>query len=497
MKTPKINGIRSTRRKPIALLLAIMMVLALIPAQAFAQTGAASGTTAGTEASKVVPAPDWNSFRGAVSSKGITAMPTPAKASDTAKKWVKAIIPATDMCALSNPLIINDKIYIAVATGWPSSEGKLLVFSLAGKLLKSKALTTDVNPATGKTYGIPILPFIGAGGGMVYVPLTDGTIRAYDLDTLAMKWKTEPLTWTDNSVSTSPAIVPFDLPCPIIYKGGYIYTGTASGGTGVPGKYFAVNATSPAPASKVKKLAWTYQADSGSDNSHYAVGAAFTKNAVIFAGSDGFLVSHALKNNTVLSKCNINAGVKSELVSSGNDIFVTTITGKLVKATVASSGKIIKSSVKTVTLSGAKSVSAPVVYRNKVYAISGTQNFTGKGVGKLDVISKSGMKKLSTVDLGDYVSGSPLLTKAYATKSNGYRVLIYVVRNAVTDDNIMVVKDSDQLKAPMVSTLFKPGGSQGQASLIAGKAGNLYFYQTITDTSTWMMSANLMSIGGK
>ncbi|MDR2486790.1 MAG: hypothetical protein LBD12_02375 [Clostridiales Family XIII bacterium] len=449
-------------------------------------------------------ASNWPSFRGDVATKGVTAAKTPRTSKETVRRWVKNLIPETDMYSLSNPIIVNNRIYVAVSSGWPATDGKVFAFNLSGKLLRQKLIDPALNPETGKPYGTPTLGYIGAGGGMVFVPLTDGTVRALDAVTLEQKWKSSAFTYADSAnldpATSEPAIVPYDFSSPILYRNGYIYTGVAAGWSELPGCFFALRTADvdTSKADEVNAPAWTWQADGAAEKGYYNVGAAFTKNAVVFAGTGGLLVTHSLTTSTAaLSTYDLGESVKSEMVSDGNAVYGTTMGGRIFRAAVDSAGKVSAGSVKKAKLSGEQSSVAPVVYRGKVYAVSGKQNFTGKGVGRLDVFAKNTLKKKSTLDLGDYVSSSPLLSKGYATKANGYKVHLYVMHNAVSENNVIRVTDSDRLKKPVKATLFKPGGNQGGASLIADTSGNLYFYSTNTDAATYKMKADLVSLGIK
>jgi uncharacterized repeat protein (TIGR02543 family) len=104
------------------------------------------------------------------------------------------------------------------------------------------------------------------------------------------------------------------------------------------------------------------------------------------------------------------------------------------------------------------------------------------------------MTKRATVDLGDCSQSSPLLTTAYATKKTKNAIYLYVKLNGEKDD-VLCIKDSSALAKPRVSTLFAPGGSFDQGSLIAGGNGRLYFFHTITvDPATYATTTEFVSI---
>jgi hypothetical protein len=440
-------------------------------------------------ASAATPAKDWPTFRGDIAAKGITDTKTPTTAKKTAERWVKEIKPGNDFGVVGYPIIVGSNVYVTTSVGdgsyGPSTNAKLLVFTTKGKLKKTVSLDADSTTPAGITNSPSTLAY---GDGKLFIPLNDGTVRALDAKTYKQLW-----------VSKAIASVGSEITGTLQYYDGYLYGGTDSSvGKGGEGFFFALSTkdSNKKKSNEVKNFKWKYQSKSGTGG-YYTAGAAFTKKAVIFAGNDGILVSHALKSKKVYSTYNLKGAVQSELVTDGSNVYGVIKSGKLFKVPVKSNGKLDKKKLKTKSLSFANSTTAPVVYNGKVYAISGEMGFDpDPGTGKLDVFKTKNLKKLSTVDLGAYVQSSPLLSAGYATKKNGNTVYLYAVKNSL-NDNVLVIKDSSKQKKPKVSTLYKPGGSYGLDSPIADKSGNIYFYHTITDPLTWAYSASLVSLGVK
>jgi hypothetical protein len=417
---------------------------------------------------------EWPSFRGDPADKGVTDAPTAKAAKDAKKNWEYKFRKDAGGLISSDPLLVGDRIYLAVSNGEDSmmTTNKLRIVALnkKGKLVKS----VSVKGAGGADVGLPLSASIGYGAGKIYVPLTDGTICAYDAKTLKLAWRSKKIADGGANVISS-----------IIYRGGYIYSG-ASTGSADAGCFFAINA-------KNGKIAWKY-----GTKGYYCAGAAFTSKAVFFAGDDGVLVSHDLKSGKVFDTYKLGDAVRADTVINGSILYVTTKAGKLYKVPVAKGGKKFKDkSVKSASLAGADCTSAPVIYNNRVYTFAAKEAFDAS---TLEVWNATTLKKLSSVSLGAYVNDEPLLTTAYAKKSNGYKVYLYVLQNDIADD-LLLITDSGKQKKPTIKKLYSPGGDYAQGSAIAADDGTIYFYHSATtssaDYSVYYYDSRLVSLGNK
>jgi uncharacterized repeat protein (TIGR02543 family) len=419
---------------------------------------------------------EWPSFRGDPAAKGITDAPTAKTAREAKLNWEYKLRKDAGGLLASGPLLVGNRIYLAVTNGedFMMTQNKLRLVALdrKGKLVKEAAITGQ----GGADAGMPMSASIGYGAGKLYVPLTDGTICAYDASTLKLKWRSAQITGDGATVISS-----------IIYKDGYLYSG-ASTGAADKGCFFAIDAANG-------KVAWKYAAASGKTG-YYNAGAAFTDKAVFFAGEDGVLVSHALKSSKVFDTYNLGGPVRCETVTDGSALYVTTKAGKLYKAPLAKNGRNFDDKlVKSAALFGENCTSEPIVYNNKVYTFSAKEDF-GKSV--LEVWNANTLKKKSSVDVGAYINGEPLLTTAYANKGNGYKVYLYVMQNDMQDDLLMIT-DSSRMDKPSISKLYSPGGDYAEGSPIAAADGTLYFYHSVTtssaDWSVYYYDARLVSLG--
>jgi uncharacterized repeat protein (TIGR02543 family) len=399
---------------------------------------------------------EWPSFRGDPANKGITDAPTVKAIQDVKKKWEYKFREDSGGLVSSDPLLVDDKIYMAVSNGeyfmMTTNKLRLVALNKKGKLVKS----VDIKGADGSDVGLPLSANMGYGAGKIYVPLTDGTICAYDAKTLTLKWRSARISEDGANVISS-----------IIYKDGYLYSGVSTGSAD-KGLFFALKASNGA-------LAWKY-----GTKGYYCAGAAFTDKAVFFAGDDGILVSHALKSSTIFDTYNLDGAVRSETVINKSVVYATTKTGKLYRVPIAKNGKTFTDKdVKTTALFGEDCSTEPVVYNNKIYTISAKTAFDKSS---LEVWDAKTLKKKSSVELGAYVNDEPLLTTAYANKDNGYKVYLYVLQNDA-EDNLLLITDSAKMKTPTVKKLYGPGGDYAQGSPIAASDGTIYFYHSYTTSS--------------
>jgi uncharacterized repeat protein (TIGR02543 family) len=436
----------------------------------------------GTDGGSVYAAPaadpqsEWPSFRGDPMEKGITVAPAARTAKEAKLNWEYKLRKDAGGLLASGPLLVGDRIYLAVTNGedFMMTQNKLRLVALdkKGKLVKE----TTITGSGGADVGMPMSANIGYGGGKIYVPLTDGTICAYDASTLKLKWRSAQIADGGATVISS-----------IIYNDGYIYSG-ASTGSADKGCFFAIDASNG-------KLSWKYAAKSG-NTGYYNAGAAFADKAVFFAGEDGVLVSHALKSSKVFDTYNLGGPVRCETVINGATLYVTTKAGKLYKAPLAENGRNFDDKkIKSTALFGENCTTEPIVYNDKVYTFSAKEDF---GKSTLEVWNADTLKKKSSVDVGAYINDEPLMTIAYANKSNGYKVYLYVLQNDMKDDLLMIT-DSDKMKKPSISKLYSPGGDYAEGSPIAADDGTIYFYHSVTTTSAdWSVyyyDARLVSLG--
>lgn len=198
---------------------------------------------------------EWTNFRKSDTNMAIVSLPTPIAENSIGLKWgVK--LGAGWSSAPTPPLIVNGDLYIA------SKDQVLKLDKKTGEtLLSSEKLAGGV--------GFALNPMTYAEG-MLFVQIGNGRVQALRADTLESLWISEPLGGQTLS--------------PIVYKNGYIYTGSWRGEE-LERVYFclSVEDEDPERTDEEKKATWTLSHRGG----FYWAGAYATDNYIVFGSDDG------------------------------------------------------------------------------------------------------------------------------------------------------------------------------------------------------------------
>jgi len=414
-----------------------------------------------------LPVSAWDSFRGNAHNSAVVTAPTPTSPQSAVAAWRHPV--SSGNSALS-PVIVGDNIFIAGGTS-------LWKFNPAGQALGTATLAEPTGVAS----------FLAAGSGMVFVPLGSGAVQAFDATTLAPVWTSSiegfGADWSALGTLT--------------YRDGFLY---GSAGMDIfaqrsEGMFFCLDVND---GSRV----WTYSSTSAaSENGFYWSGAAVTESAALFAGDDGVLVSHsagtAAGSPAVIDTRTLPGGVRSPVLfvsdgtSGAGTAYVATRNGYVARVTVAANGT-FTSTVSTARLTGSGSTSTPVMYRDRLFVVSG-ELLLG---GHVDVFNAATLERLRTVALpgtatGGFSQSSPLLSTAGASAANGHEVNLFVALNSSRDDVIRITDasattagaaalDSQAIAARNTGTItaesiYRPGGSFTLSSLTAGADGTLFY----------------------
>ncbi|MBN2899902.1 MAG: hypothetical protein JXO44_14125, partial [Clostridia bacterium] len=137
----------------------------------------------------------WSSYRKNTNNMALLDIKLPENQAQAIEAWKEKL--SLDWSAISTPLIVEDKVYVVC--------GKTLsVFDKDGNTLNSMTLEGSTSWYAS---------FLASGGGLIYAHIGNGKIQAVDAKTLESKWIS---TIGDGYNTLSP----------IVYKEGYIYTGS-------------------------------------------------------------------------------------------------------------------------------------------------------------------------------------------------------------------------------------------------------------------------------
>ena len=416
----------------------------------------------------------WPDFRGNGENNGVVSAPTPTSMDNAVLYWSHFGGTGTDVSAPSSPILI----------------GSDLVYTTKTSIVRLNTATGET-VATGtmcKTSAFNITPPTYADG-KIFVALKDGTVQAFDADTLESLWIYEdPLKGQPNS--------------PITYHDGYIYTGFWNSEI-ADANYVCLSVTDPDPGTgnEAKTATWSYTHTGGfywdgcyATDDYLIVG---SENGTESNSDCGTLYSLNPATGAVIDSIdtNIVGDIRSTICydSATKLCYFTSEGGYFHKIAVNNDGTFDHNSLKSLKLSG-KSTSTPVVYNGRAYVgVMGTGQFTAYSGHNISVIDLSSWKVAYICPTQGFPQTSGLLTTAYE-KSDGY-VYVYFFDN-YTPGKLRVIKDqpgqtamiSDSGYAPI---LFTPTGTESQYAIcspICDEYGTLYFKND---------SGRIMALGSK
>ncbi len=363
----------------------------------------------------------------ALSDSSITHFKTPRTHQESKLFWQKSF-GSSYKDAPGVPAVVNDTLLV-------TSGAKLLKLdAFTGKTIKS--VTMADTPSFGYT---PLL----YENGVVYCPLDNGKIQAFDYKTMRSLW-----------IYTDPA--GGQALTPIVYDNGRIYTGFWND-ENLKANYVCIDVKDedPRSADEKKTAIWIYENIGG----FYWAGCAVAGDCVIFGGDDGTfyadrsskLVSLNKNSGALIDSVDIVGDQRSTVTYSEGKVYFTTKAGYLYRVGVTAAGRFEKSGLKRVYLGGA-STSTPLIFNGRIYL--GVQG-SGFGAGYFKVINADTLSVIYSADTNGYPQGGFLLTDAYY-KDTG-KVYIYAACNGLPG-GITVFEDSANQTQPLSSGLFTPSG---------------------------------------
>lgn len=353
----------------LAIFLAVVMIVGILPTFALAEVTVTS---------------DWYNFRNSEVNMAITDAKTPTGAETTVAKWIKQV--ATGYTNSPSVQIIVDNALITMTTG-----KQILKLDLqTGETLASGTLSAATNWGyTPPTYA----------DGLIFCPLSGGTVEAMDAKTLESKW-----IYNDALKGQSLSA--------ITYSDGYIYTGFWNG-EAKDANYVCVNAADGS-------LVWSKTVAGG----FYWAGSVVVGDTLIVGTDDG--ASGYTGDSHLFALNKANGDVISDITLTGcgdqrsaiayskehGRVYFTTKNGYLCSAKLDAATGVL-SDLKTVK-QASQSTSTPIVYGDKVYfcAGSGVSSGTG-GAGNFVVADAETLEQLYAVALLAYPQGSALMSTAY------------------------------------------------------------------------------------
>ena len=420
------------KKRILSLALALVLVLSLIPT-AFA---------AGTEVDAY-----WHNFRNSDVNMALTDAKTPVNSETTALKW--AVKLGTGWAANPSVQIIVDNALIVMA-------GKVL-YKLdlqTGEVLQQADMTAAPNFGyTPCTYA----------DGLIFCPLSGGTIQAFDAETLESVW-----IYKDEKGGQSLS--------PITYNDGCVYTGFWNGEK-KDANYVCVSVSDGS-------LVWSKTVTGG----FYWAGSVVIGDALIVGtddGDSGFagdsrLYSLNKMDGTVISELTLTGcGDQRSSVAYSEEkgrVYFTAKNGYLCSAAVdAATGQL---SDLLTSKQADQCTSTPVVYGDQVYFSCGSGVVVGSGgSGNFVVANADTLEQHYAVALRAYPQGSVLVSEAYLEETG--KLYCYSTYNGHPGGLTLIKVDPtvNTLDGAELTEIFDAQGYEeyGITSPICGPDGTIYY----------------------
>ena len=357
----------------------------------------------------------------------------------------------TEQLSVKEPIIIGERMYVV-------SGKQLVCYDLEGNRITGVDLYSSVG----------FFSRIAYGDGKIFVALSN-RIQAFDAETLKPLWL---------SPETSGQTI-----CTITYNDGYLYTGYTSGGGGgtgeTSGAYFCVSTKDENPENGYEVKDYTWLSETGG---YYWAGGVVVGDKIYFVGDSGILYAHHLTQDIVYDTYDLEDQVRSNLIydTSINRLIVATkYTEILYTIELKEDGTFNHETVKHTNAGDISGVTGGIAsYYGRIYVPSGGMH----SYGDFTVLDANTLQPAYRFE-GLQSQSIPLVTTAYASASNNYKVYVYAID--YQSGTLIVFEDSQGQTE--YKEVFRMEGKEiiggeehktttyNSSSLKADQYGNLYF----------------------
>lgn len=311
--------------------------------------------------------------------------------------------------------------------------------------------------------------------GKIFVQLDEGTIQAFDFDTMKSLW-----VYKDKLGGQSLT--------PITYSYGYIYTGFWNG-EDEDANYVCLSVKDENSDSEkeAKKPRWTYKSKGG----FYGAECFVTAKFVVFGKDDGerqssgksVITALFKENGKVADTLSVKGDIRSGVVFSEeeNAFYTSSKSGYVYRFRINSQTGELKNLKAYKTNGGV--TGTPVIYNGRLYV--GASN--GKA-GELLVIDADTMKLIYSGETEAYPQATVLLSNGYEEETG--KIYIYLTCN-IKPGGITVFEDSVNQQSAVKKILFMPDEAMSEyciSTITADSEGNIYYKND---------SGNIFAVGKK
>ncbi len=390
---------------------------------------------------------EWPNFRGSDTNMAITSAKTARTAEEATEKWAVALgtgwsaAPSVQII-VDNSLVVmsNKKIYkVSMADGSILAEGNMV-----------KGINWGYTPAT-------------YANGMIFAPLDEGTVQAFDANTLESLWVyTDPL----GGQSLSP----------ITYSDGYVYTGFWNSEE-YEASYVCIPVTDEdaTNTTEAQKALWRDVVQGG----FYWAGSVVVGDYIVYGTDDGesgsrgtgHIISRNKLTGELLDSHEIVGDQRSSVAYADGKVYFTTKAGYLYSADLGADGKLNNLNGKAYPDYGLMSTSTPVVYNGYVYIGIAKDNFAAPyNVLMLDADT---LEVVASVAMQGYPQCSMLLSTAYE-QSDG-KIYLYSTYNN-NPGGITAIEVDQDAQTMIAREIYTPSHPQYCiTSIVCDSRGTLYY----------------------
>ncbi len=275
------------------------------------------------------------------------------------------------------PILVNGYIYIV------QNDEIVILNAKTGVREKSTKLSEKIGMSSNIIYG----------GGMIFVPLGDGSIQVFNAKTLQSMYLLD---------SPAPFEINYSVNGAMHYENGKLYVGFSGGSTlGCYAVYDTMDIDIENETEVITPL-WTSENSEG--QSYYGAGAVTIEDKLVIAGDGGIVYVYNSATGEKISSLQLEGAVRGSIVYAEGYIWVATKGNKIYKLSINESGQLIILAKGDLLL---ETNASPVVASGKVYITGG--DF--KNGGFLAVYDKD--LKLLAKEKTEFMLNTPTVTTAY------------------------------------------------------------------------------------
>lgn len=330
------------------------------------------------------------------------------------------------------PILVNGYIYIV------QNDEIVILNAKTGVREKSTKLSEKIGTSSNIIYG----------GGMIFVPLGDGSIQVFNAKTLRSMYLLD---------SPAPFEINYSVNGAMHYENGKLYVGFSDGSTlGCYAVYDTMDIDIENETEVITPL-WTSENSEG--QSYYGAGAVTIEDKLVIAGDSGIVYVYNSATGEKISSLQLEGAVRGSIVYAEGYIWVATKGNKIYKLSISESRKLIILAKGDLLL---ETNASPVVASGKVYITGG--DF--KNGGFLAVYDKD--LKLLAKEKTEFMFNTPTVTTAYDD------TYVYFTENG-PEGSLYMAEVTANNKITLTKIYTPEHQQYSMSKVIIGSDGTIYY----------------------